>query len=67
MPLIEVTTFDISKEEKIRLVNELAQKAHEITGIDLEYFTVIIREVSGPECWGNQGKSILQDPKYRIK
>lgn len=58
MPLIEVTSFNLSKDTKIDLVNGLAKKASEITGKPLEYFTVVIREVSGPEAWGHRGKSL---------
>lgn len=67
MPLIEVTTFDITKEEKIALVNGLAEKAHEITGIERKYFTVIIRTVEGPECWGHEGKSLIERDYYKEK
>ena len=67
MPLIEVTTFDITKQEKIALVNGLAEKAAEITGIPSKYFTVIIRSVDGPECWGFNGKSLMEEPSYKEK
>ncbi len=64
MPLIEYTTFDISSEEKKKLISSLSQTASKITGIPLEYFTFIIREVSGPENWGNQGKPLIENPHY---
>ena len=65
MPLIEYTTFDISPEEKKQLISSLSQTASKITGIPLEFFTVIIREVSGPNAWGYQGKPLSENPHYR--
>lgn len=64
MPLIEYTTFDISPEEKKQLISSLSQTASKITGIPLEYFTIIIREVSGPDDWGHQGKPLSEIPPY---
>ena len=64
MPLIEYTTFDISFEEKKELISSLSQTASKITGIPLEFFTVIIREVSGPDAWGYQGKPLRENPQY---
>lgn len=58
MPLIEVTSFNLSDEIKRKLVNELAKTGAEVTGKPLEYFTVVIREVSGPEAWGHRGKCL---------
>ena len=58
MPLIELTSFNLTNEVKQKLVNGLAEKASQITGKPLEYFTVVIREVSGPEAWGHRGKSL---------
>lgn len=58
MPLIELTSFNLSDDVKRNLVNGLAEKASEITGKPLEYFTVVIREVSGPEAWGHRGKCL---------
>lgn len=58
MPLIELTSFNLSNQVKHDLIEGLAQKASEITGKPLEYFTVVIREVSGPEAWGHQGKCL---------
>ena len=58
MPLIEVTSFNLSDDVKRNLVNGLAKKASEITGKPLEYFTVVIREVSGREAWGHNGKCL---------
>ena len=65
MPLIEYTTFDISPEEKKQLIFSLSQTASKITGIPLEFFTVIIREVSGPNAWGYQGKPLSENSQYR--
>ncbi|MHA2295734.1 MAG: tautomerase family protein [Candidatus Hodarchaeales archaeon] len=58
MPLIEVTSFNLSSEVKRKLVEELAKTASEVTEKPLEYFTVVIREVSGPEAWGHRGKCL---------
>jgi 4-oxalocrotonate tautomerase family enzyme len=58
MPLIELTSFGLSADTKRNLVNGLAEKASEITGKPLEYFTVVIREVSGMEAWGHRGKCL---------
>lgn len=58
MPLIELTSFGLSDKVKRDLVNGLAETASKITGKPLEYFTVIIREVSGPEAWGHRGKCL---------
>ncbi|MBD3352695.1 MAG: hypothetical protein GF364_14505 [Candidatus Lokiarchaeota archaeon] len=58
MPLIELTSFNLSDDVKRNLVNELAKTASEVTGKPLEYFTVVIREVSGPEAWGHRGKCL---------
>ena len=65
MPLIEYTTFDILPEEKKQLISSLSQTASKITGIPLEFFTVIIREVSGPNAWGYQGKPLSENLRYR--
>ena len=65
MPLIEYTTFDISSEEKKKLISSLSQTASKITGIPLDFFTVIIREVSGPNSWGYQGKPLSENPHYQ--
>lgn len=65
MPLIEYTTFDISPEEKKNLITSLSQTASKITGIPLEFFTVIIREVSGPDAWGYQGKPLSENKRYK--
>ena len=65
MPLIEYTTFDISIEEKKQLISSLSKTASEITGIPLEFFTVIIREVSGPNDWGYQGKPLSENSNYK--
>ena len=65
MPLIEYTTFDISPEEKKQIISSLSQTASKITGIPLEFFTFIIREVSGPNAWGYQGKPLSENPQYR--
>ena len=58
MPLIEVTSFGLSDKVKRDLVNGLAEKASQITGKPLQYFTVVIREVSGPVAWGHNGKCL---------
>ena len=65
MPLIEYTTFDISPEEKKLLITSLSQTASKITKIPLEFFTVIIREVSGPDAWGYQGKPLSENVHYK--
>ena len=58
MPLIEVTSFNLSDKTKKELVDGLAKKAAKITGKPLQYFTVVIHEVSGPEAWGHNGKCL---------
>ncbi len=59
MPLIDVTTLTLDDDIERKLINELARIASEITGKDLHYFTVIIREISGRESWGHQGKLLV--------
>lgn len=58
VPLIEYTSSYIDPDTKRKLITELSKTASEITGISLEYFTVIIREVSGKEAFGHRGKPL---------
>ncbi|OLS21533.1 MAG: hypothetical protein HeimC3_35170 [Candidatus Heimdallarchaeota archaeon LC_3] len=58
MPLIDVTSLPLTEDVKRKLIIELARTASEITGKELKYFTVIIREISGRESWGHQGKPL---------
>lgn len=58
MPLIEYTSFHMSDELKSKLIQELTKTASEVHNIPVEAFTVIIREVSGPESFGVKGKPL---------
>ncbi|MHA2172014.1 MAG: tautomerase family protein [Candidatus Kariarchaeaceae archaeon] len=58
MPLIEYTSFNMSDDLKSKLIQELTKTASEIHGIPIDAFTVIIREVSGPESFGVKGKPL---------
>jgi phenylpyruvate tautomerase PptA (4-oxalocrotonate tautomerase family) len=58
MPLIEYTSFNVDPETKRKLITELSKTASEITEIDINHFTVIIREVSGKEAFGVRGKPL---------
>ncbi|MHA2364075.1 MAG: tautomerase family protein [Candidatus Hodarchaeales archaeon] len=58
MPLIEYTSFNVDAETKRKLITNLSKTASDITGIDINYFTVIIREVSGKEAFGVRGKPL---------
>ncbi|MHA1984734.1 MAG: tautomerase family protein [Candidatus Hodarchaeales archaeon] len=58
MPLIEYTSFDVDPETKRKLIIGLSKTASEITGITTDHFTVVIREVSGRESFGINGKPL---------
>lgn len=60
MPVIEYTSFNVSNEIKAKLIEELSKTASKVHGIPIEAFTVIIREVSGPESFGVKGKPLSQ-------
>lgn len=59
MPLIQISGFNLSSSEKQNLINELSATASKVTGIEREYFTVVIYDVSGPEAYGHRGKSLV--------
>ncbi len=58
MPLIEYTSFNMSDELKGKLIRELTKTASEVHNVPVEAFTVIIREVSGPESFGVKGEPL---------
>ncbi len=58
MSFIEYTSFNINDELKGRLIRELTKTASEVHGIPVDAFTVIIREVSGPESFGVKGEPL---------
>lgn len=58
MPLIEVSSFGIPRETKKNLIIELAKKASEVMDIPLEFFTVIFRDIEGPECYVHAGRLV---------
>ncbi|OLS19920.1 MAG: hypothetical protein HeimC2_39460 [Candidatus Heimdallarchaeota archaeon LC_2] len=58
MPLIEYTSFNMNDELKRRLIQELTKTASDVHGIPVDAFTLIIREVSGPESFGLKGKPL---------
>jgi phenylpyruvate tautomerase PptA (4-oxalocrotonate tautomerase family) len=58
MPLSEYRGFNVDPDIKRKLITELSRIASEITEIPLEFFTVVIREVSGKEAFGQKGKPL---------
>ena len=48
----------MNDELKRRLIQELTKTASDVHGIPVDAFTLIIREVSGPESFGLKGKPL---------
>ena len=61
MPVITIDGPQLSKEKKAELVKEFVQSASKITGLPVDAFTVIVREVD-PENVG-VGDCLLCDLK----
>ncbi|MHA2171623.1 MAG: tautomerase family protein [Candidatus Kariarchaeaceae archaeon] len=58
MPLIEYTSFRMNDQIKRELIRELTEAASQVQNIPKDAFTVIIREVSGPESYGVKGEPL---------